>query len=855
MANLRSTQYYLDGLNASVSGNTFGINEEAIFAQYNGAGIKIGIIDQGFDYTHPDLSSAFNLSLSEDVRDTGTVSILPDSSTETHGTEVSGVIGADNDNDMYVGAASGAALIGFYARFGSGGSSATELGNYVDDAGSKSDVVNASWGIDASFSDNFNKSTWSGIKGFVEDHAVNGRSGLGTVYVFAVGNDRNYVSGSSVADGDDTNAHSFQSDRHIIAVAGSTSAGALDANSTSGAPILVTAPDTVINTDAPDNGDGNRANDIMSDSGTSFAAPLVSSTVALMLQANPALGARDVQEILALSSRKIDMTNASWSANADTHWNGGGNIASNDFGFGLVDARAAVRLAETWSGQHTFGNESDIHAASSASGGGSDVFSHNASKSYTINVSSTYAGFSIDHVDLKIDLGTVNTPGDLVITLTSPGGTVTTLLNQIHAGSTGVGFHDPITLDSTHFWGEAAVGNWTVAFADANSNANTYTVSSAAIDVYGDTQGVNDTYFYTDQLSDYNSGGRLTLTDSNGGTDKINLAAVSSAVTIDLVAGHTSTIDGQTLTIGGSTTIENVLGTDQNDTITGNSADNLIIGGRGADTMAGGTGNDGYVVDNASDVVTEGTAAGTDTIYTKVSYTLSSNVENMDTFGGFGIVGTGNSMDNIMAAESTATTTTFYGLAGDDVLFGATTGGETLDGGDGNDTIWGDGGGDSMLGGNGNNNLHGSTGNDLFYGGTGTTYMYGNSGAGSGNDQFYGSSGTDLMVGGAGNDYMAGNGSQDWFYGEGGNDYLIGGAGNDVFVFDNASFGVDTIDDFTPGTDTVVFSSSIFADYAAVQAGMSADGVGGTLITPNGTDYVHVAVLAAAMHSSDFAFI
>ena len=50
-----------------------------------------------------------------------------------------------------------------------------------------------------------------------------------------------------------------------------------------------------------------RTTDVASVSGTSFAAPIVSGVVAMMLQANPELGYRDVQEILALSSQKIDL--------------------------------------------------------------------------------------------------------------------------------------------------------------------------------------------------------------------------------------------------------------------------------------------------------------------------------------------------------------------------------------------------------------------------------------------------------------------------------------------------------------------------------------------------------------------
>ena len=76
---------------------------------------------------------------------------------------------------------------------------------------------------------------------------------------------------------------------------------------------MVTAPGDSIVTTALDDGDGDPTNDFGYASGTSFAAPIVSGVVAIMLEANPNLGYRDVQEILALSSHKIDLGSSSWS--------------------------------------------------------------------------------------------------------------------------------------------------------------------------------------------------------------------------------------------------------------------------------------------------------------------------------------------------------------------------------------------------------------------------------------------------------------------------------------------------------------------------------------------------------------
>ena len=84
---------------------------------------------------------------------------------------------------------------------------------------------------------------------------------------------------------------------------------------------------------------------------------MVSGVVALMYDANDGLGWRDVQSILAASARHVGSEigddpardeRFAWGWNGAATWNGGGQHFSNDYGYGLVDARAAVRLAESW---------------------------------------------------------------------------------------------------------------------------------------------------------------------------------------------------------------------------------------------------------------------------------------------------------------------------------------------------------------------------------------------------------------------------------------------------------------------------------------------------------------------------
>jgi subtilisin family serine protease len=127
-------------------------------------------------------------------------------------------------------------------------------------------------------------------------------------------------------------------------------------NSSPGAVLLVAAPGHGITTTDRAGGEGYASGDYATVSGTSFAAPVVSGIAALMLDANPGHGWRDVQEILAATAVRTGSP-ANWSFNAADNWNGGAMHVSHDYGFGLVDAHAAVRVAESWRHVSTSGNE------------------------------------------------------------------------------------------------------------------------------------------------------------------------------------------------------------------------------------------------------------------------------------------------------------------------------------------------------------------------------------------------------------------------------------------------------------------------------------------------------------------
>lgn len=235
--------------------------------------------------------------------------------------------------------------------------------------------------------------------------------------------------------------------------------------------------------------------------------------------------------------------------------------------------------------------------------------------------------------------------------------------------------------------------------------------------------------------------------------------------------------------------LENIIGSQFNDVLIGNTQDNQVWGLGGDDLLSGNAGNDtlygGNGIDTASYRRSSGSvyvnlerneasgAAGYDRLY-EIENVVGSNFSDSitgDTNANLLTGGAGN--DSVMGQ---AGADTLYGEAGDDQLFG----------GDNNDTLFGNLGTDQLFGEQGDDILYGGDGDDLLQGGQGRDTLYGDSGFGNdhlfGNDdddELYGRRGDDYLNGGSGNDRLDGGEDNDFLTGESGNDLLDGGSGHD----------------------------------------------------------------------------
>ena len=203
-----------------------------------------------------------------------------------------------------------------------------------------------------------------------------------------------------------------------------------------------------------------------------------------------------------------------------------------------------------------------------------------------------------------------------------------------------------LDLDNASIWdGEVTVKDAThIQIKDSTHEQNYY--GSFTFDTSGYL--INGTITSTD-YSEFESGAWVKKYDINGGSYnaltvfKYLAGTNNESLLLNYVFGGDDTLNGS---------FENdvLSGYKGNDHIFGNDGNDILNGGAGADTLEGGLGNDEYYVDNL-DTVIEGSVIGIDTIYSKFTYMLPVNVENLILQGKASINGTGNDLDNILTGN------------------------------------------------------------------------------------------------------------------------------------------------------------------------------------------------------------
>jgi len=482
------------------------------------------------------------------------------------------------------------------------------------------------------------------------------------------------------------------------------------------------------------------------------------------------------------ASAEIETLELAGTANINGTGNGFDNVITGNSGNNALNGAAGDDVLEGGDGNDTLdggtggdtldgGSGNDLYVVDDAAdmiieqvGGGTDAVS--AGATYTL-------GDNVENLTLT---GTANVDGtgnELGNAITGNGG------NNSLAGEAG---NDTLSGGAGADMLDGGEGNDTL---DGGTGADTM------------TGGAGDDSYVVDNVGD------VIVEDADGGTDTVSAASVytlgANIENLTLtgaaaISGTGNANDNVVTGNAGANTLNGLGGSDSlsggagNDTLNGGTGNDTLDGGAGVDSMTGGEGDDHYVVDAATDMVKENAGEGLDTVSTALSYTLGSNVENLELTGAANVNGAGNGDANLITGNS-----------GNNLIDGKA-GADTMAGGAGNDSYVVDNAGDVIVeqDGGGSDGASASVSYALGDNVENLTLTGSANIDGSGNDLsnvITGNGGANILSGEAGNDILAGGASDDSLDGGEGNDTLDGGLGadamagggdDDVYAVDNA---------------------------------------------------------------------
>ena len=475
---LKNTQQYGAG------GGGFDINVEQAWATTKGEGINVLVVDSGLDYLHSDLRGYEYES--GDSNDDSLGHHDPQGSvrhpTAKHGTWVAGVIAA-RDNDIGTrGVAPRATVYGYTISRGGTQIFNEARARRAAAASHMADVTavsSNSWriahrGTYAAATDEWRNAIESGI--------TSGYGGKGVLYVWLAGN---FHANGSYANRDEMLVH------HGVTVVCAVNYNDVRTTySERGDNLWLCAPSGDPDRMLPGIATTALHNEYnLSFGGTSAATPIVSGVAALVRAANTALTWRDVKLILAGSARRNDASNTGWEQGAlaygsttDRYW------FNTEYGFGVVDAGAAVELATGWTNLPPFRERSasaspELAIPDRPEGGTAEA----ASSTVTLGPEVEFVEYA--SVELRFSHGHRD---DIQVDLTSPAGTVSELFPAFESPNHSPGFRRSVTdltfhLGASKHLGESAEGTWTLRVSDT-ANGLTGTLHSWTLTVRGHGQ-------------------------------------------------------------------------------------------------------------------------------------------------------------------------------------------------------------------------------------------------------------------------------------------------------------------------------------------------------------------------------
>ena len=569
-----ANQWYLD---ATANNTQWGIDAEGAWATATGEDVTIAIVDTRQDVLHLDLAGSYNAAISFDsgnidwnndgipgdnnpnVTMVGNNPNWPnildtdanfDGILETdrfqfqsHGTAVAGIALGDDEGTGIVGVAPDANYAAFNFLEPTQGTNAPFLAQSIPNTFSAAniapiDVFNNSWGSP--------DTRLLRYRNALDLQAMENAATSG-IFVKSAGNNRDVNNNvNPVFNGWDRTNYDAAHMRQTIMVAAAQQDGGVEFYSNPGsnnlisAPVNQTAGANSLTSDVTDDFFGQRGYAVGTTTdfnGTSAAAPMVSGTVALMLETNPGLDGRNVQHILIDTAQKnglIDLNNDGifdgGDGNSDgvidtinlrntflgtvdttgngipdtifdtdrngaadpyhTGWfqNGAGNWVSDNFGFGMLDTNSAVQSASTWV---SVGPELHVNSPSKTPFFGA-IPEGNLAGLNSLNSIDSYFSEShlqVEWVEITVE-ATVPDQSNLMLALQSPSGTQSVLMAPGGLSADNLGNAqtdiDTFTFSTNQFWDESANGVWTLQALDTVvGDGLVGTIDNWQIDIYG----------------------------------------------------------------------------------------------------------------------------------------------------------------------------------------------------------------------------------------------------------------------------------------------------------------------------------------------------------------------------------
>ncbi|WP_420444570.1 cadherin domain-containing protein [Candidatus Poriferisodalis sp.] len=453
------------------------INLGSVWDTNKGDGINIAVVDDGFDYLHDDLSDNVVLSSNHSYSAPDGDILAVDAQ---HGTAVAGLIAASDNSRGVRGVAPRASIYGYDLLADQLGSD-TAMAEHLRSADAMrrnhetTSVSNNSWGSVSGPGLRRASSVW---RQAVIHGLINGDGGRGVVYVWSAGNSRDEGGWGPLDE--------YKTHYGSVAVCSVDPEGTSSIYSVHGPNLWVCAPS--------DSGDGDvgitttaRYNGYIDGfGGTSAAAPIVSGVVALIRAANRALTWRDVKLILAASARQNDPADAGWQAGAPRYDGDTGLYSFNEqYGFGVVDASAAVEIAQVWPNVPAM-----VTAEWGYSGGTKNLGQSSAANPADTSVEISTEMDFVEYVEVDVDAN-ARRFRDLRMQLISPAGTVSDLSvpNNTDCNLFSCSLSGRFNFGTAKHLGEDPNGRWTLRFIDELRGRGTKQLKSWRLRLYGHRHG------------------------------------------------------------------------------------------------------------------------------------------------------------------------------------------------------------------------------------------------------------------------------------------------------------------------------------------------------------------------------